>query len=48
LFSNRVGSNYRGSGGQRRGGMERGQVLEVLDKGGWEKFTGETVFLNGV
>ena len=46
MFSNRVGSNHGGrSGGQGRVGMERGQVLEILDKGGWEKFTGEIVLL---
>jgi hypothetical protein len=46
LFWNRVESDHWGSGGQRSIGMERGQILKVLDKGGWKKFTGEIVFLD--
>jgi hypothetical protein len=46
LFLDGVDSYHGGSGGQRSSGMERGQILKVLDKGGWEKFTGEIVFLD--
>ena len=46
MFWNGVESDRWGSGGQRSVGMELGQILKVLDKGGWKKFTGEIVFLD--
>ena len=46
LFSHGVKSKLRRSRGWRRGDVERGKILEVLDKGWWEELTGEVVLLD--
>jgi hypothetical protein len=48
LFGNRVESNHRGSGDQGSCSVERGQILKVLDKGGWEKLAGEIVLFDSM